>query len=257
MRTLEFREMLDAHCRMQAGCYVSGVEAMPDGGRYLWSQAIPEPGFNVGVGTTDLAWIRAAAARRGRMPALLVGEDTARDALDSDPDLQGAFPTRWMTRSCADAEDPSLPGGPTLSVETSPAPGEAFLSVCRGLYGEARLNAMAEAMVLPVLRGARPVEGVETHHLTLTGEDGPVACASVYRSGRLAGLYNVGSLAARRGRGLGGLATRAALDIARRAGAETMLLQCVAGGPVERLYARLGFAPAASPTLLVFAPSAG
>ena len=78
----------------------------------------------------------------------------------------------------------------------------------------------------------------------------------VYRAGGLAGLYNVGSVATCRGSGLGALVTRAAMASARQAGAETMMLQCVAGGHVERLYAGLGFSAAASPTLMVFAPGA-
>ena len=78
MTGIAFREMLDAHCLMQSGCYVSDVETAPDGGRYLWSAAIPEPGFNVGVETTDLSWVRAASAKRERLPALLVTEDRDR-----------------------------------------------------------------------------------------------------------------------------------------------------------------------------------
>ncbi|KQO48888.1 hypothetical protein ASF24_06630 [Methylobacterium sp. Leaf86] len=252
MTGIAFREMLDAHCLMQSGCYVSDVETAPDGGRYLWSAAIPEPGFNVGVETTDLSWVRAASAKRERLPALLVTEDRDRERLGTHPDLQAAFPTRWMVRDCRQAQTPVMPGGLTLTAEATAAPGEAYLSVCRGLYDDEGVNAIAEAVFLPVLREARPVEGVEAHHLTVSEDGVPVACASLYRSGGLAGLYNVGSLASRRGRGLGALVTRAAIETARREGAETVMLQCVAGGHVERLYAGLGFTVAASPTLMVF-----
>ncbi|CAA2101670.1 hypothetical protein MBUL_01294 [Methylobacterium bullatum] len=254
MKDVDFREMLDAHCLMQAGCYVSDIETAPDGGRYLWSNAIPEPGFNVGVETTDLAWVRATSAGRGRLPALLVTKGG--DALGAHPDLQAAFPTRWMLGDCRDVQAPVMPEGLTLATEETAAPGEGYLSVCAGLYDDAGVNAIAEAVFLPVLRDARPVEGVETRHLTVSADGVPVACASVYRAGRLAGLYNVGSLATRRGHGLGALVTRAAMASARQAGAETMMLQCVAGGHVERLYSGLGFSAAASPTLMVFAPGA-
>ncbi|WP_019906457.1 GNAT family N-acetyltransferase [Methylobacterium sp. 77] len=253
MADIDFRELLDAHCLMQSGCYVSDIEIAPDGGRYLWSSAIPEPGFNVGVETTDLGWVRETSAKRGRLPALLVTEDQAGE-FATHPDLQAAFPTRWMIRDCSQAQAPSLPEGLALAEDETAAPGEGYLSVCRGLYDDAGVNAIAEAVFLPVLREARPVDGVEAHHLTLSEEGVPVACASLYRSGRLAGLYNVGSLATRRGRGLGALVTRAAIETARRAGAGTVLLQCVAGGHVERLYSGLGFTHAASPTLMVFSP---
>ncbi|WP_027171575.1 GNAT family N-acetyltransferase [Methylobacterium sp. 10] len=254
MTDVDFREMLDAHCLMQAGCYVSGIETTPDGGRYLWSNAISEPGFNVGIETTDLAWVRATSARRGRLPAILVTESA--DTLGDHPDLQAAFPTRWMLGDCRGAQAPVMPEGLTLATEDAAAPGEGYLSVCGGLYDDACVNAIAEAVFLPVLRNARPVEGVETRHLTVSADGVPVACASIYRAGRLAGLYNVGSLATRRGNGLGALVTRAAMASARQAGAETLMLQCLAGGHVERLYAGLGFSAAASPTLMVFAPGA-
>ncbi|KQP39290.1 GNAT family N-acetyltransferase [Methylobacterium sp. Leaf106] len=254
MNDVDFRKMLNAHCLMQAGCYVSDIETAPDGGRYLWSNAIPEPGFNVGVETTDLAWVRATSARRGRLPALLVNQnrDGDGDALGAHPDLQAAFPTRWMLGDCRDVQAPVMPEGLTLATEAAAAPGEGYLSVCGGLYDDVGVNAIAEAVFLPVLRDARPVEGVETRHLTVSADGVPVACASVYRAGWLAGLYNVGSLATRRGHGLGALVTRAAMASARQAGAETVMLQCVAGGHVERLYAGLGFTVAASPTLMVF-----
>ncbi|MCJ2128054.1 GNAT family N-acetyltransferase [Methylobacterium sp. E-045] len=254
MNDVDFREMLDAHCLMQAGCYVSDIEPAPDDGRYLWSSAIPEPGFNVGVETTDLAWVRATSARRGRLPAILVTEGG--DALGAHPDLQAAIPTRWMLGDCREAQGPVMPEGLTLATEETAAPGEGYLSVCGGLYDDAGMNEIAETVFLPVLRSARPVEGVETRHLTVSADGVPVACASVYRAGPLAGLYNVGSLATRRGSGLGTLVTRAAMASARQAGADTMMLQCVAGGHVERLYAGLGFTKTASPTLMVFAPDA-
>jgi hypothetical protein len=250
MNDVAFREMLDAHCLMQAGCYVSDIEPAPDDGRYLWSNAIPEPGFNVGVETTDLAWVRATSARRGRLPAILV--TVGGDALGSHPDLQAVFPTRWMLGDCRGAQGPVMPEGLTLATEETAAPGQGYLSVCGGLYDDAGMNEIAETVFLPVLRSARPVEGVETCHLTVSADGVPVACASVYRAGRLAGLYNVGSLATRRGNGLGALVTRAAMASARQAGADRMMLQCVAGGHVERLYAGLGFSAAASPTLMVF-----
>ncbi|MFD1301765.1 GNAT family N-acetyltransferase [Methylobacterium marchantiae] len=249
--------MLDAHCLMQSGCYVSDIETTPDGGRYLWSNDIPEPGFNVGVGTTDLAWIRATSAKRGRLPAILVSGEQERERLEAHPDLQAAFPTCWMIRDCTSVLPPTMPEGLTLAVSESTAPGEDYLSVCRGLYEDESVNAVAEAIFLPVLRDARPVEGVETYHLTVSEDGVPLACASVYRSGGLAGLYNVGTLATHRGKGLGALVTRAAIDTARQAGAEATMLQCVAGGHVERLYSGLGFVKAASPTLMVFSLSPG
>ncbi|MFE1599074.1 GNAT family N-acetyltransferase [Methylobacterium sp. ID0610] len=253
MRRFAFAELLETHLRVQAGCYVSGVEAGPAGARYLWSGRIAEPGLNLAVGTGDLGWVRAVAGRHGRQPAILAADAAEAGRFDGHPALRAAVPTRWMIRPCAPAGAAALPGGMAVTVECGPAPGEAYLSVCRALYPDPAINAAAEAVYLPVLREARAVEGVETHHLTLSRNGRPVACASVYRRGDLAGLYNVGTRAEEQGRGLGALATRLAVRIAGAAGAAALMLQCRAGTHVERLYAGLGFTVAESPSLLVFA----
>jgi predicted N-acetyltransferase YhbS len=106
-----------------------------------------------------------------------------------------------------------------------------------------------------VLNAAETRDGVAPCHLVLRDEAGvPVAAASLYRVGSLAGLYNVGTRAAHRRRGLGGAVTRAALAHAETLGVEAVFLQCAGLGPVERLYARLGFAVAARPALVCFQP---
>lgn len=252
---LDFQTLLDSHLRMQAGCYVAGVEPAPGGGCYIRS-ALPEPGFNLAVGTGDLGWVAATARRHGRRPALLALDDAAFPDPDVKPACIGRFPTRWMVR------DSGAPGSSTtgsalsdslaLTVETNPAPGRDFLTVCGDLYADPATNAVAQAVFVPVLEAARAVPGVETRHLTLSEAGTPVACASLYRAGSRAGLYNVGTRAPYQGRGLGAAVTQAALRCAAEAGAGTVSLQCVGDGPVERLYQRLGFTVAASPVLWVF-----
>ncbi|WP_375462992.1 GNAT family N-acetyltransferase [uncultured Methylobacterium sp.] len=251
MASLGFERMLDAHLRMQAGCYVSGVDEGEDGARYLWSDGIAEPGFNLAVGSHDIAWVRVMAARRERLPAILARDPGEADRHAGRPDLAGVFHTRWMARSCAATE--AAPA--SLDIGTDPAPGSAFLSVCGDLFADPAINAVAQAVFVPTLRGARAVEGVAARHLTLSEADEPVACASVYVAGDLAGLYNVGTRASRQGRGWGTAVTRAAIAAAAEAGARTIVLQCVAGGTVERLYAGMGFAVVAEPVILVFSPA--
>ncbi|MGU3361778.1 GNAT family N-acetyltransferase [Methylobacterium sp. M6A4_1b] len=246
----DFATLLDAHLRMQAGCYVAGVAPAPAGGCYVWS-ALPEPGFNLAIGTRDLGWMAAMARRHGRRPARLALDGEAPVDSDAKPACLARYPTRWMVRDTA-ASEPAPPEGIDLTVETAPAPGDAFLSVCGDLYAEPAFNAVAQAVFVPLLAAARAVPGVETRHLTLSAAGVPVACASLYRAGPLAGLYNVGTRASHQGRGLGARATRAALRCAAEAGAGTVFLQCVGDGPVERLYRRLGFTVAASPVLEVY-----
>lgn len=249
----DYAALLDAHIAAQRGCYVSGVDVLPDGGRFLWSAHLPEPSLNIAVDTEDADAIRAAAAARRRMPAVLVPDDAGVQRLAERPGIAAAFPIAWMVRSDLDGAAPEH-DGLSLEVTHGHRPSPNFFTVARGLYDDPQVNAAAEAYVA-VLEGADGGADVAPLHLVLRDGSGqPVAGASLYRVGPLAGLYNVGTIAARQRRGLGRAVTRAALALAAEAGAEAVFLQCAAHGTVERLYAGLGFAVAARPALVCLHP---
>lgn len=252
----DFPTLLDAHIAAQSGCYISGVDPLPGGGRYLWSASLTEPSLNLAVETEDLGAIRAAAAARTRMPALLARDDAVLERLSQLPGLCASFPTAWMVRAPLDGNRPDL-AGLLLDVTTGHRPSADFFAVGRALFEDPAVNAAAESYVA-VLEHATGHESVAPLHLVLRSAEGqPVAAASLYRVGPLAGLYNVGTIASRQRRGIGRAVTRAALALAGQAGAQAVFLQCAAFGTTERLYADLGFTVAARPTLLCFTPEAG
>lgn len=253
---LDFSSLLEAHIAAQSGSYVSGVDALPGGGRFLWSARLAEPSLNLAVETEAVEEIRAAAARRGRLPAVLAPDAASLNRLAARPGFAGAFPTAWMVRAATANDAAPALDGLSAEVTAGPRPSPAFFTAARGLYDDPQVSAAAEDYVA-VLAHAETGAGVDALHLVLSeGPERPVAAASVYRVGTLAGLYNVGTVTTHRKRGLGRLVTRAALALAAEAGAQALFLQCAAHGEVERLYGDLGFTPAARPSLVCFEPAA-
>lgn len=245
----DLRTLLDCHARLQAGCYVSGREDAPGGGAWLWSRRIPEFGLNMGVGIRDGAWLRAQARRVGRAPVALAADMAeARDlcrALDAAP--VAAMAWMWRPLGSADTDIATEPG---LTVSDGPAPDDDFLAVMARQSANPAVNAATMEGYGPALREAEGRPGLRLRHLTLRQDGEPVACASIHAEADRCGLYNVAVAAAHQRRGLGRRITGHALAAAAGLGCSGLLLQCMPGGPVERLYARLGFVRVARPLLL-------
>ncbi|SNB73357.1 Acetyltransferase (GNAT) family protein [Arboricoccus pini] len=239
---------IDIHVRLQSGCYVSGVDPGPDGSRLVWSETIADFGLNYVLGASDAAWVREAAARRNRAPVLLAADMAeARDLclrFDGAPTAAVA----WMVRS-VEQVDADL-GSASVETSREPAPGADFLAVMRQLSDNEALNRATADAYGPTLAAATSGPGVAVRHLLLRADGRPAACASVHAADGVAGLYNVGVAADLQRRGLGQAVTRAAIATAVSLGCATLFLQCLPGGHVERLYARLGFRRIARPLLI-------
>ncbi|MGU3540841.1 GNAT family N-acetyltransferase [Methylobacterium sp. A54F] len=243
---VSFATLLDAHLAMLRGSLVDGVEPGPDGSRYAWSETIPDPTLNFAAGLRTpaaAAFARAAAAAHGRAPAILAeGEEV----LPAPGAATATYPARWMVRRTAvtAADDPAI------SRHAGAVPPPAFEAVFRASSDEPLVHEHITRHYVPALRRAAAPARVAPVHLVLHQAGEPAACASLYRLGRLAGLYNVSTRIDRQRLGLGARITAAAVAEAGRSGAALVFLQCPAGGPVERLYARAGFVTAFSPRLI-------
>lgn len=241
--------LLAAHARVQAGCYISGIDAAPGGGHFLWSHHLAEFGLNMGVGLRDGAWLRAAAARRDRAPVALAADMAEARTLCLALDAAPVAAVAWMIRD-RDAGEGGGPEEPGLTVSEAAAPDEAFLSVMARQSDSPAVNAATMESYGPALRGATAGPGIRLRHLTLWEGGEPVACASLHADAALAGLYNVAVAAPHQRRGFGRRITARAVAAAAELGGTGLFLQCVPGGHVERLYAGLGFRRVARPLLL-------
>jgi GNAT superfamily N-acetyltransferase len=108
-------------------------------------------------------------------------------------------------------------------------------------YGEVLASAfgmppeLVSAVLGPDLLGVAGFTGF----LGLMG-GAPVATSALYRSEDTAGVYNVGTVAAARGKGIGAALTWAAAHAGREAGAARSILQASEMG--EPVYTRMGYA---------------
>ncbi|MGV6875264.1 GNAT family N-acetyltransferase [Pseudochelatococcus sp. B33] len=251
VEALDADVLVDAHLAMLAVHYASGVVAGPGRARYVFSDRIPDVTMNFAVGLEagDIGWLEHIAREHGRAPAFLSFSHAARDWLDGAT----AYTACWMVADVAAAagemenlEDMGL----SFRLTEGPAPDAAFLEVFGACHDGGPIDAHVGQYYVPALAAGRPAAGIGTFNAVVSDGGEPVACATLYVAGTLAGLYNVGTRYTRQRGGLGLMIVRRILREASRLGAAQVFLQCAAGTHLERLYGRAGFHPAYAPVLV-------
>ena len=79
------------------------------------------------------------------------------------------------------------------------------------------------------------------HHIVCYEEAIPVSIASLCYANGKGGIYNVGTLPDKRGKGFGTAATNACIDEWKKLGGDKLFLQTETGSKVEKWYSNLGF----------------
>jgi ribosomal protein S18 acetylase RimI-like enzyme len=98
---------------------------------------------------------------------------------------------------------------------------------------------MSATVVEPLARSVGGLDAARLHEVLALVDGAPAGGGSLWVTGRSAGLYNIGTLEAARGRGVGTAVTAALVERARGLGCTEVVLHATAAG--LGVYRRLGF----------------
>jgi GNAT superfamily N-acetyltransferase len=212
---------------------------------------IPFPMFNA---VTGARFGDAAARRAGEVVDTFVARGLPwmwwLTPSTTSPELEALLEDRGLQREdvpgmYADLGAPvAIPPVDGLAVERTDD-AAAFVDVMMAGFGMPELIRGPMAELMDCFPEAINVVG------SLDGR--PVACGTAYLTGPTAGLYNIATLEAARGRGVGYAVTLTLMGLARAAGAEQAILHATdVGRPV---YERAGFAQVCQVPQYVWMPS--
>jgi GNAT superfamily N-acetyltransferase len=217
----------------------------PDGdarsaaGLLLTSSGFDVPWLNIAFVTAPLAdpeaAIDEAAAWYGslRLPWLLRVRARMDDATERAAEAAGMRYTDELPAMVLQnlAEAPAADGPVRIERVCDAAGAALFSCVCIEAFD---MPVHLGAIFTPALLDATGVE----EYIGYAGEE-PVATALLACTGEVAGIYNIGTLAGWRGRGIGEAMTRHAIEQGRRAGCAIASLQASEMG--RPVYERMGF----------------
>jgi ribosomal protein S18 acetylase RimI-like enzyme len=240
-----FRELLAFHVEAQRGMFIDEAARATDGsGLWIFSARESEPTWNLfavldaGLALKHEARIAREFEARGREPVWYL------------PDRDGAAPPQplpapwrrfssdcWMARDGADPAPPA-PGLSLARVETA-----ADAAIFNRLYADAFWEGSPDpGAAVPIPDGVPGAGGwMEIRHWLLRESGTPKALLTAVSRGGLTALYNVGTLRADRGRGLGRAALQMGAAEEARLGARRFFLLTERDKPLEAFYRRFGF----------------
>jgi GNAT superfamily N-acetyltransferase len=141
--------------------------------------------------------------------------------------------------------DPQVPSGVTLEE----VGGDELIPTMVAGFG------MPETVREPLGRFVAALPPEQVGHLVARLDGRPVACGTLWLTGRTAGLYNIATVEDARGRGIGYAVTAALMNLGRQRGATHAILHASAMG--RSLYQCLGFEPVCVVPQFVWMPPAG
>jgi ribosomal protein S18 acetylase RimI-like enzyme len=224
-----------------------------------WSSPVEHPLFNGVAGARFPAG--EAAARTGEV----LGAYLARGRpflwwttpSTTSPRLEQVLSYLGMQRADSPGMHLALDGAPAAvrdaapGVEVRPVPSHERVldEVLVAAFG------MSASLVEPLTRSIGGLDATRLHEVLALVDGVPAGGGSLWVTGRTAGLYNIGTLEAARGRGVGTAVTAALVDRARELGCTEVVLHASASG--LGVYRRLGFTAVCTVGQHLWVPPAG
>lgn len=243
-----FRSLLTFHFQCLQGMYFSEY-ALRDEGALLFSERITDPYYNFfapqqSSGIEAFDQVADEFTRRNRRPAVYM-TPLAREGYSAD--TWTAWGTdAWMTGSTSslDCDGPSIPGLRVSEIGTERR--EEYIAVFNAAYSGddpddpyGQLEAGYREGLSASFNHAVP--GYKKYYVLGEVDDTPVAVASLFTQGDLAGVYGVGTIPDKRGAGIGAAIMARLARLARSDGTSRVFLQTEADSKVERWYESLGY----------------
>ncbi len=246
-------DLVLAHTEVQMGTFLSCRDEIAPGLCYISSSHITDffwnhawfDGFPSVIGPHELEAIRQHAASLNRVPALFSVLASEPEALGGDANSENLITETWMSLRPQRADPTNIPDGLSIAKIPEGASMQEFLGVFRDAYGPGRpedpgYSCLPETYLRALITAA-PHPRVKVVHLVGHCAGQPVAIASVFCKGPLAGLYNVGTIHSARRQHFGRALSLAAIQAARDAGCSAVFLQTEPDSILERMYQDLGF----------------
>lgn len=250
----EIKQAIEDHWSLQLGSYFSSVHDL-GGAIYNLGDTVTDYYWNYAgrIETNDekldelLGRVERFAEEHNRQPAFYIDPSTEPKSIETSLKARGFAREDeeiWMfypkVRQLIAPQ--TAISGLNIRIVNSDQEFADFITVFHAAYemleGEQSSSPYGDSLI--AARKHPPKNVVITHFVGYV-EERPVSIASVYRTGRVAGLYNVGTPQLHRSKGYGAALSNSAIDAALRSGADKIILQTGLDSPAHRLYTRLGF----------------
>jgi len=249
-----FEEAQEAHFKILSGSFHSGHEKR-ETARFIWSDILSEAYWNH---ATDLSlepgdakeftsYLTDFYVQRGRIPAVyLTPESHALRESFIEAGFKDEFTDCWMFLTEHKPYVPDLPQGIRLKRCLKSSDFEDYIEVFFQAFGGSDQKEPYGALPLAYKEAIRLSFGVadferELFHFLLYDNDEPAGCALLGLAGNVAGLYSLGVIPSKRGRGFARILTNLRVEEAFNRGADILFLLTEQGSYNEQLFASFGF----------------